>query len=476
MKNILKIVLSISFVLLTSFLLSGCTTSEEKVSEYNRIVSEADILIEGKEYTLALEKLSSAVEILPSKVEAFKRIVDIFILKNRLEDVTKLIDDSGTELNGADRASLYNSVGDVYYIAKNFDKALYNYQLAKGMDGGSKGALLGMAKSYVQKGNIESAKPLLKENYNEDMQIEASLLLSYIEAITDTQKAKETIKDIEPGDTWRDKYVQWGEVLNSLNTDELYNGTKLGKEYIDMGYPYLAVALLEPNLEKMGEYIDGIYILGKAYYEYGEYQKSIDVLENSTSLSDLNQYIYWVLARDFYLLDDVNNSMSYYDSAISYGAQDAEESMYIEYLDILIEENLTEKALEVMKAAERIYDRDWVKMYYMNIYSIRDDSEKFLYYMNKIEYEKLDDEQKAQYLFSKGKYFILNSELDEAQRTLDIFWELNKYDPRYNLLVAQLNFQKGDLGESRIYAKKAMEYDLEGVVSQDAQKLLAQID
>jgi len=96
--------------------------------------------------------------------------------------------------------------------------------------------------------------------------------------------------------------------------------------------------------------------------------------------------------------------------------------------------------------------------------------------MNKIEYEKLEEEQKAEYLFSKGKYLILNSELDEAQRTLDIFWELNKYDSRYNLLVAQLNFQKGDLGESRIYAKKAIEYDLEGVVSKDAQKLLAQID
>lgn len=476
MNKILKGILFASIIVISGFLLSGCTISEEKINEYNRIISDSDILIEGKSYTLAIQKLSSAAELIPSKIDAFDRIVDIFILKNRLDDATRILDESGMELDDADRANLYVLIGDAQYSVKNFDKALYNYQLAKGISNNVLGASLGIAKSYLQKGETEKARELLKKDYSGDMYIEANLILSYIEALTDVEKAQNTIKDVEPGDQWRDKYTQWENVLASLDTDELYNGTKLGKEYVDVGYPYLAVALLEPNLEKMGEYIDGIYILGKAYYESGAYEKSISVLENSTSLSDLNQYIYWVLARDYYLLDDTNNSFSYYDSAISYGGNKTEETLFTEYLDILIKENLTEKALEIMRSAERVFARDWVPMYYMDIYSLRNDNERFTYYMKKITYEELSEELKPKYLYSKGIYLINSSDFDEARRTLDIFWELNQYDSRYNLLVAQLNFQEGNLEESRVYAKKAIEYDLGGVVSQDAQKLLAQID
>jgi len=476
MKKVLKSVFLILVVISAGFLLSGCTVSEEKIAEYNKIVSEADVLIEEKEYTPAIEKLSNALNLIPSKPEALEGIVDIFILKNRLEDATKLIDESGVELNDKDRAKLYVSIGDAQYFVKNYERALYNYQLAKGMDSDNREASFGMAKSYIQRGKIENAKSMLKANYIGDMLIESKLLLSYIEAINDFEEAKGLVEDIEPGDQWREAYTEWISVLDSLNTDELYNDTKLGKQYLDVGYPYLTIALLEPDLDKMDEYIDGLYILGKAYYEYGEYDKSIELLENSSSLSDLNQYIYWVLARDYYLKDDINNSMSYYDSAISYGGKKAEETLYIEYLDILVKENLTEKALEVMRKAELLFKKEWVYMYYMDIYSLRGDNEKFEYYMNGIEYDELDTEQKANYLYSKGRYLIKDAQLEEAQRSIDIFWELNKYDPRYNLLSAQLSFEKGQLDESRDYAKKAIEYDLNGVVSQDAQKLLAQID
>jgi len=476
MKKILSSFLLVSIVVISSVLLSGCTISDEKINEYNRMVSEADILIEGREYTLAIGKLSTATELSPSKVDATKRIVDIFILKNRLEEATKIIDDSGMQLSETDRADLYISVGDAYYVVENYEKALLNYQLAKGLSAQKQRALLGIAKTYLQTGKIEEAKSTLKSNFDGDILIESKLLLSYIEALTDSQEAKQTIEDIEPGDTWRDAYTKWNGILDSLTTDELYNGSKLGKEYLDSGYPYLAISLLQPNLEKMGEYADGIYILGKAYYDYGEYQKSIDVLEENTSLSDLNQYIYWVLASDYNFLGDANTSMSYYDSAIAYGAKEAQEILYTEYLDILVEDNLTEKALEVMKSAERIFAKEWISIYYMDIYSLREDNEKFIYYMNKVSYDKLSETEKPEYLFSKGKYLIKTSKLDEAQLTLDVFWELDQYDPRYNLLVGQLNFEKGELEEARVYAKKAIEYDLEGIVSNDAQTLLAQID
>ena len=93
-----------------------------------------------------------------------------------------------------------------------------------------------------------------------------------------------------------------------------------------------------------------------------------------------------------------------------------------------------------------------------------------------ISYDELDLEDKKEYLYSKGEYLIKNSELEEAQKTLDIFWELDEFSPTYNLLSARLSFEKGNLDEARDFAKKAIEYDLSGVVSEDAQKLLAQIN
>jgi hypothetical protein len=472
--KILFIFLILSF---SVFFLSGCTSSKEESDEYARIISDSDILIDGKQYTLAIEKLSEASDLIPSKRDAFERMVKIFISKNRMEDASKIIEESGGQLSEQDKAILYSLVGDGYYNYKNFEKALYSYQLANGMDSGYLPGSLGMAKSFIQVGQIEKARKLLEEKYEGDMLIEAKLVLSYVDSLTDAKKAKETIKDVEPGEVWRDSYVKWEEVLNSLNEDKLFNLAKLGKEYVERGYPYLAIALLEPEVSKMDEYIDGIYILGKAYYEYGQYQKSIDLLESTSSLGDLNKYIYWVLARDYVLLNDINSAFSYYDSAIAYSTETSDSLIYKEYLDILLEENLTEKALEVMRSAEKIFvDESWVPMYYMKGYSLRSDNEKFSYYMNKVEYEELEPSQKAEYLYSQGDFLIKSKKLEEAQKVVDVYWDLDQFDPRYNLLVARLKFENGDVDQARDYAKKCLEYDLNGLVSKEAQSLLAQID
>ena len=476
MNKIIKVVFFISIITISGFLLSGCTTSEEKVSEYNKQISEADLLIASMDYNLALEKLSKTSELIPSRKDAYQRIVNIFITKNRLEDATKILDESATKLDDSDRGSLYVDIGNAYYILKDFDKALYNYQIGKGFDTSNTLASLGIAKVYIQKGNIEGAKKLLDDKYEGDEYIESQLLLSYLYSLNSVESAIDTIKDVEPGDDWRGKYTDWGKLLEGLTEDELFNSAKLGKVYMEEGYPYLSIAILEPNKDKMLEYMDGIYILGKAYYEQGEYQKSIDLLEDGVFVSNLNQYVYWVLARDYYMLDDLETSFSYYETALSYGGDYAEQDLYMEYLDFLFKENQTEKALEVMKRADRIFDRDWVKLYYMELYTLRKDFEKFEYHMNSVDYSKLDSELKSDYLYVKGDYFIKSNQLDEANRTLDLFWELDPYDARYNLLVAQLSFQEGNLDDARIYSKKAIEYDIQREVTEQALKLLAQID
>lgn len=476
MKKMYRYIFLVLVVISSSLLLSGCQTSEEKISQYNQIISEADILIEAKEYTSAVEKLSEASELLPSKVEAIERLVDIFVIKNRLEDATRIVEDSGARLKDSDRSVLYSNIGDANYEIKEYDKASYNYQLAREMGDTNSRASLGIAKVSIQKGNIQDARSALGKRLEGESDIEGKLVLSYIYGLNSPERALEIIKGIEPGSDWRDAYTRWEEALKDLTDDELFNSAKLARTYIQEGYPSLAVALLEPEKEKMSEYIDGIYLLGKAYYEQKEYEKSISLLKEVTAISDLNQYIYWVLARSYYLLDDLEESFSYYDSALSYAGDSAQDLLYTEYIDLLVENNRSEKALEVIKRAERIFDDTWVQLYYMRIYSARKDNDKFEYHMDQVEYESLSNDFKAEYLFSKGSSLIQNTQLDDAKRVLDMFWELDKYDPRYNLLYAQLSFQEGNLEDTRIYCKKAIEYDIFRIVTDEAQKLLAQVD
>jgi len=475
MKKIYKLIMMVLIVLISGIFLSGCTVSDEEISEYEQIISDADILISSREYASAMDKLTDALEIIPSRVDAVEKMVNIFLIKNRLEDALVIIDESGSELSGEDKGKLYILVGKKSYEYRDFDTALYSYQLAEEISKDEQ-ILLGEAKVYLQKGEVEKAKKILGNNFEANNYIESRIILSYIQALSDFEEAKETVSEIEPGDEWRNEYSKWQSLLSSLTEDTLFNGTKQAKLYIDVGYPYLAVSALEPLEDEMSEYTDGQYLLGKAYHEVGQYQASVDILEESVSITDYSPYIYWILARDYYLLNDIETAFSYYDSAIATLGDDLIQELHAEYLNLLLKSNQTEKALEVMRIAEKGTDEPWVNLLYARIYNLREDYENQKYYLDQIEYEILSEEEKKEYLYSKGLYMLETSDYDELRRVNNIFWELDEYDPRYNLLVARLSFEEGNLEDARIYSKKAIEYDLQRVVTDDAQKLLAQID
>ncbi len=476
MKNISKTILYTGILLTCGFLLSGCTPSKEKVAEYGQIVGEADVLIEGKEYSSAIEKLSKAAQLIPSKLDAYERIVNLLLLKNRLDDAKTLIDESASKLSDTDRGELYISIGKEYYNRREYVKALNCFELANVGFGDNETISLSTAKIYLQQGELEKAKNLLNRNWGEENLLEGKLLYSYVLGISDTSKAKETLEGIEPSDQWNLAYSDWKGVLDSLTEDVLFNAAKISKVYIDEGYPYLAIQTLLPLKEQMDEYVDGKYLLGKAYFENGKYQESLDTLVGVTSLSNLNTHLYWLIARDYYLLNDVNQSFSYYDSAISYSGDTPEIKLYQEYLDLLFENNQTTKAEEVLSKTAKIFDEPWVDLYYVQLSYMDKQDEKISYYMGKIEYEKLEGDYRKEYLYWKTKVSMENSNLDEAKRALDLYWEIDKYDPMYNLLMAQLKYQEGNLEESRTYAKKSIEYDTQRAVTDEAQKLLARID
>lgn len=465
-----------AILLVSVLLLSGCTPSKEDIAKYDQLISQADLLIEGKEYSSAMEILSDATRLIPSKFEAHQRIVNLLLEKQRVEDAKKIVDESANKLNDKDRALLYEDVGEAFYNRNEYSQALVCFELAKSADVDNDSVRLNIAKTYLQQGDIEKAKSILKTTFSTDLVEEVRLISSYILALSDYEKAESEISKIEPSEGMKEEYADWKATLNGLDDNNLYNRAKLANSYLSAEFPYLAVVVLEPVKKDMGEYVDGLYLLAKGYYESGNYQKSLDTLVGVTTLSKLNQYLYWLVARNYYMLDDLNNAFSYYDSAVSFGGDNGDVKLYQEYIDLLLSNNQTTKAEEVLRKASLLFKEPWVDIYYIKLSYLTKQSEKILYYSKKVEYEELEGEYKREYLYWRAKIAIENNELDEAKRTLDTYWELDKYDPRYNLLMGYLKFQEGNLDEARNYSKKSIEYDMQRLTTDDAQKLLARIN
>lgn len=476
MNRYIKTFLYTAIIAVSALLLTGCTPSEETVNRYDQLVTEANTFWEAREYSQAVNKFNEATSLIPSKPEAYKGLITIFVTKNRLDDAKAIVDDSANKLNANDRAQLYLDIGDAHYAQSEYDKALNSYELANGIGDTEDRVQLSLAKVYLQKGEVEKAKGILNRSFGDEFKLEAVLISSYIESLKDVEQAKTLISGVDPNDEWKDEYQQWSSILDSLNDDELFNSAKLSHVYVNAGYPYLAISLLEPMKDSMSEYIDGVYLLGKAYYDYGEYQKSIDTLVNVTSLSEVNQYLYWTVARDYYLINDISNSFDYYDRALTYAGDDAQEKLYQEYFDLLVKDNQLTKALEVIRKAEKVFDQEWVNIAYLKLSYLMEEKEKVDYYVERIKLDELEGNFKTEYLYWKSRVALEDGLLDEAKRNLDIFFTVDKFDPRYNLLMGQLSFQEGKLDEARNYLKKAIEYDIDRSVTEDAQKLLAQID
>lgn len=477
MKKYLKYSMYAIILVISSLLLTGCTPTDEQLNKYSQLVSQADTFTQAHEYSSSIEKLNEATSIIPSKIDAYERIINIFVQKNRLDDAKDIVDKSANKLSTQDRSKLYFALGEGYYNIKDYDKALTSFELSNGISDIKEEAQFGLAKVYLQKGDVKNASNYLNNDFQGDLYYPSQILLSYIYSLTDTEKAKETIKELQPNEAQMDEYNQWSEILSSVDDDELFNATKLSRVYINSGYPFLAIATLEPIKDRLVEYSDGLYMLGKAYYEYGDYAKSISTLENATSLSDNSQYIYWIIARDYYLTNDINKSLEYYDTAITYGGDKTDEVLYQEYIKLLLDEGQTTKAEEVLGKASKIYeDAMWINLYHLKLVYEIDNTEKVTYYLSKIDQDKLEGNLKLDYLYTKTTIAIEEGKTDEALRTLDTIWNISQFDARYHLLMGQIKFAEGNLDEARNYLKKAIEYDMDRSVTDDSQKLLARID
>lgn len=457
------------------YLLSKRIT-QEQITSYQQIISEADSQYEAREYSTAINRYYDATDVIPSRVEAYEGIVDILLLKNRTSDAKEIVEKSAKKLSNYDRSVLYLRIGNKYYEDSLYDQALSTYLDGLGVGVTNPELELSIAKTYMKKGKFDDANTYLnKPIYTEDTLNEATLLRAYILATTNADDAKKVLDSIQPSDTWKAFYDEFSLVLESMTDDVKFNAAKLSRVYINSGYPALAVNLLEPLSEDITEYLEGVYFLGRAYLDVGEYDKAIIQYDRALSLGGMEEDILWGKARAYLLQDDLENSFESYSKAISYGGEDVSAELVAEYLDLLLKSSQTLRADEMVKKLMNYISSPYVCLYGVKVNKALNDSKKVDYYLGLLSKMKLNDAEKKEYMYLNASNLLAQGKTDSVAQVLEELVKLDRFNPQYYFVNGQLEYTLGNKDNAKEMLKKAIEYDTNNLVTEEANQLLSQI-
>lgn len=452
--------------------------SESEQNSYDQLIAEANTWYQGKEYSTAMEKYYAAADVIPSGYEAFKGVINILIDKNRLDDAMNLVDNSAKKVSASDQAKLYASIAYAYFQSENYDKALDAAKKGDVLDDKNQDISLVLGKIYIKQGKIDEAKSFLTNSiYTEENLSEATLLLSYVQSVSDVNLAKNTLVSVNPTDKFKTYYEDFSSILNSLTDDTKFNAAKLARVYINAGYPYLAISILEPINDQIEEYVEGLYFLGRAYLDYGEYDKAITEFDRAITLGGMEVDIFWAEAKAEYLNNNLDAAVTNYSKALAAQGKTPSEDLVKEYLDVLISSNQLLKAGDVVQSVGTNVKESYLYLYAVKINYANNSMSKVAYYLNLLSKMTLSGDELESYLYWDAKYLLdQNAQADKISDVLNQMLSENRYDPKYYLLLGKLDIAQGSAVDASNAFKKAIEYDLNGSVTTEATNLLSTVD
>lgn len=463
--------------LIVWYLVTNHVTSEENAS-YESKVKQAMTMYESREYSTAMASYYEAADMIPSRREAFEGILTILIDKNRINDALSILEESAQKLNNNDQAALYALVGKAYYTNEDYSKALETFKKGQGVGVNNEELELMIGKTYLKKNELDSAAKQLGKDYSDSEYLaEARLLLSYIQSTSDTNAAKSTLGSVSPTEKLKEYFDEFSTVLGSLDSDTKFNATKLSRVYINNGYPTLAVAILEPMEAEMVEYLEGVYFLGRAYLEIKEYDKALAELDKAVTLGGMEDAILWAKARAYMGKNDLSNAIVNYGKALGYQGKNVSQILVSEYLDILLANNMTLKADELLQSVIKNVKVPYLYMYGVKINYLLSNTEKINYYINLLSAMTLEEADKKEYLYLSAKALLdQNGDITKINLVLGELLSIDRYNAKYYLLLGRSQFEQGQATEASDSLKKAIEYDLDYEITEDATRLLSSVD
>ena len=283
---------------------------------------------------------------------------------------------------------------------------------------------------------------------------------------------------IEPTSSFGIYYEEIKEILNDLDDDKKFNASKLSRVYINQGYPFLAITILEPLNEEITEYLEGMYFLGRAYTEFGDYSEAIEILNSASTLGGMETEIFWLRARSYYMQKDLENTVRDYDNAIGYMGENVQEELVEEYLNVLLEINQKLKAEEVVRnLAFNFSENAFVNMMAVKVNYKLEQNAKVDYYLRELEALELDKGIRKEYLEYKLLYLFDQDSFDmrEVEKYMEELFEIDRFNPYYYYFLANVQKEKGEVELAGQSLERSIEYDVNYEITKRSKEILSSL-
>lgn len=466
-------------VILTSgIFLTGCTSGQDSQNATS-LVGEAQTLFVNREYKKAVDKYNEALNLDPQNEDGYLGLVTLLLEKGYLAKAEEVAKEADNRVSDKKVAEIYTLIANKYSVVGDYSNAIRLYEVVLGKDKSSNDVRVSEGEAALKQGKISDANKYLGGVPNNSDDARYLLVKAYI-AANNWKDADGFLSNINEstykGDT-KDKVAGLKKVYALSDSDQMYKVTMLAREYIQSGYPYLAIDLLEKQGDTFAEYWDGQYFLGRAYYDFKNYDKAIEKLNNAVSLGVDDAGMYALLAKAYVVKGDVEKGLSLYEKAISFIDIKTQDYIVKDYLGVLMSNNLYNKAKNLLTSLVKNNDYPWVRLLLCDIYYSQDDSAKMKEQMDSLDkFTNLSSGEQKQLARYRVLYALKNSKDSEAISALITTYEgFDKYNPEVYLFKGKLDIFMSKNDEAKTMLEKALELDTTGEFNDEVMKILATV-
>lgn len=452
--------------------------SADDIASAKTMVEDAEELFAASRYSAAVEKYQEAQVTDGGNTDVYAGLAEIYVLKHRYADAIGVLT-VGAEQSG-NPSVLLTALGVIEYDQQNFDEATDYFQKALDANSENDEARYRLAQSYIQKDEPSSAEDVLEIPERDNGWVtkmgilKAMLLGDDIESAVGVLDGLPDAEDAGIG-AYREVLERYSQAKEKV-ASAMYLDVILAQGALSAGYENSAISLLEPHVEDDVEYWEAYYYLGYAYHLDGDNEQASDMLATAEILKPGDAYASWLHARVYAALDDDDEMGKAYVRAISLASSVDKIAIRNEFVRELIDREQYAAAADQLTALEQ-EDPDNVQQY--ELMAASNFIAQKQYEEASAVLEELDpvteEAWRAEYLWARAAVDFATASLDDALGWADSAVDLDDTQAKYHLLLGKIYFEQEENTLAKEELERAIDLDLAGDISDEAQKVLDRI-